>query len=79
MITGSGPRSGPGIGHEHDQVGSVTAYAADLDRQPELVAAARSDLAGVNVGLLVPPGRACPTATCWCWWPSASHRRGRAR
>jgi hypothetical protein len=40
-------------GHEHDQAGAVTAYAADLDRQPNLVAAARRDLAGVDVA-------------CWC-------------
>ncbi|QKW17635.1 DUF4326 domain-containing protein (plasmid) [Verrucosispora sp. NA02020] len=40
-------------GHEHDQAGAVTAYAADLDRQPELVAAARRDLSGVDVA-------------CWC-------------
>jgi len=40
-------------GHEHDQAGAVTAYAVDLDRHPELVAAARRELAGVDLA-------------CWC-------------
>ena len=40
-------------GHQHDQAGAVAAYAADLDQQPELVAAARRDLAGVDLA-------------CWC-------------
>lgn len=40
-------------GHDHDQASAVTAHAVDLDRQPELVAAARRDLAAVDVA-------------CWC-------------
>lgn len=40
-------------GHEHDQAGAIAAYAADLDRQPDLVAAARRDLVAVDVA-------------CWC-------------
>ncbi|WP_330441352.1 DUF4326 domain-containing protein (plasmid) [Micromonospora sp. NBC_00821] len=40
-------------GQEHDQVGAVMAYAIDLDRQPDMVAAVRQDLAGVDLA-------------CWC-------------
>ncbi|MEV0005906.1 DUF4326 domain-containing protein [Micromonospora sp. NPDC050980] len=40
-------------GREHDQADAVAAYADDLDRQPDLVAAARRDLADVDVA-------------CWC-------------
>jgi len=41
----------------HDQADAVAAYAADLAEQPELVAAARRELAGVDVA-------------CWCpIWP----------
>ncbi|WP_053065310.1 DUF4326 domain-containing protein [Micromonospora sp. RV43] len=38
---------------EHDQADAIASYAADLDRQPDLVAAARRDLADVDVA-------------CWC-------------
>ncbi|MEU9508724.1 DUF4326 domain-containing protein [Micromonospora sp. NPDC048170] len=37
---------------EHDQADAVAAYADDLDRQPDLVAVARRDLAHVDA--------------CWC-------------
>lgn len=38
---------------EHDRVSAVAAYSSDLDARPELVAAARRELAGVNLA-------------CWC-------------
>ncbi|GAB3866294.1 hypothetical protein GCM10029963_78480 [Micromonospora andamanensis] len=38
---------------EHEQADAVAAYADDLDRQPDLVAAVRRDLADVDVA-------------CWC-------------
>ena len=40
-------------GREHDQADAVAAYADYLDRQPDLVVAARGDLAEVDVA-------------CWC-------------
>ncbi|MEU4679084.1 DUF4326 domain-containing protein [Micromonospora sp. NPDC023737] len=40
-------------GQEHDQADAVAAYAADLDRQPDLTAAVRRDLADVDIA-------------CWC-------------
>ncbi|MFF3857091.1 DUF4326 domain-containing protein [Micromonospora sp. NPDC002575] len=40
-------------GREHDQADAVTAYVDDLDRQPDLVAAAQRDLANVDIA-------------CWC-------------
>jgi hypothetical protein len=56
MRTGSGRRCRP-CGVVHDQAGAVAAYAADLAEQPELVAAARLELAGVDLA-------------CWCpIWP----------
>jgi hypothetical protein len=40
-------------GVEHDRAGAVTAYARELAARPELVDAARQELAGVDVA-------------CWC-------------
>jgi hypothetical protein len=38
---------------EHDRAGAVAAHSRDLEARPQLVAAARRDLAGVNLA-------------CWC-------------
>jgi hypothetical protein len=46
--------------HEHDQAGAVAAYARDLAEQPDLVAAARAELAGVDLA-------------CWCRLEARCH------
>jgi hypothetical protein len=42
-----------GCGRRHDRAGAVTAYARDLAARPDLIAAARRELAGTDLA-------------CWC-------------